>query len=1171
MHDTLTPKRLIADSLRHHRRIHIAVALGTAAATAVLTGALLVGDSVRGSLKHTALDRLGGIDEVLVSNQLFPQRLADDFDDGAEQKPYAAIAPGLYLVGSASHPDNKSRAAGVNILALTDEFRQTYYPPHGASSEFQLPKDNEIILNQALADELQAKVKDEIVLWLAAAHEVPSESPLGRKENTVAGTQRLNVAAIIPNTGLGAFSLSPNQQTPKNAYVSLARMQRTLDKPDRINALFVRGRADNPTTQTLEQQHAALTAALKPKLADYGLAWTKTKQGYFNLAGDRMLIDPPTEQAVLETYGDLQPQKVYTYLANMISAGGKQIPYSTIAAMDLVDRPPLGPFRTPEGAAIGPLADGEIVLNRWAAEDLGVQPGAEVRIDYFEPESTHAEVKEATATFKLKAIVDLKENDEAFVTPDLTPELPGVTDQLKMGDWDAPFPYDPDRVRRKDEDYWDDYRATPKAFVNYATGRKLWGSRFGELTSIRIVPKDGMTVESLAARFQPDPASLGFAFQPVRLRAIEASSGTTPFEGLFIGFSFFIIAAAVMLTMLLFKLGVEQRASEVGLMLALGLGLRRVSRLLLVEGTIVAAIGAAIGLALGVGYAWLMLAGLRTLWLDAVTVPFLDLYVTPKSLLIGYGSGVVVSVVAIWWSLRALKRLSVRRLLANQAAESDLAPVANSAERHGGRSLQRGALVQWGAIVGAVAVGALAMTLQDEAQAGAFFGSAALILTGLLTFVRRRLAAARFGSLVNPGPGRVVTLAVRNAGRNPGRSTLTIGLVAAAAFLIVAVSAFRLAPPSSYLEKTSGTGGFALVGQSDLSILPDMNTEQGRIDLNFPIEGNSRVATETRASLAAMTAYPFRFRAGDDASCLNLYQTEQPRILGAGEKFVERGGFSWASTDANSDDERANPWRMLRRRTAINSNAREIIPYSEFPNEVPVVLDQATAIYSLHLSGVGATFTTTNGRNETVRMRVVGLLRNSILQGSLVIHEDHFKRHFPEVGGYRYFLLEAPPEKEADVARTLESELGDFGFDAQRTDKLLKGFMAVQNTYLSTFQSLGGLGLLLGTFGLAVVQLRNVLERRGELALMRAVGLSKSLLGRLVFWENLALLVGGLGCGAIAAGVAVLPHAFFGGASIPWLELAGTLGVVLVVGLLAGMVVVRSVLRMPILASLRGD
>jgi ABC-type antimicrobial peptide transport system permease subunit len=131
--------------------------------------------------------------------------------------------------------------------------------------------------------------------------------------------------------------------------------------------------------------------------------------------------------------------------------------------------------------------------------------------------------------------------------------------------------------------------------------------------------------------------------------------------------------------------------------------------------------------------------------------------------------------------------------------------------------------------------------------------------------------------------------------------------------------------------------------------------------------------------------------------------------------------------------------------------------------------------------------------------------------------------------------------------------------------------LAVQNTYLSTFQTLGGLGLLLGTFGLAVVQLRNALERRGELALLRAVGLSKSLLGRLVLWENVALLVGGLACGVIAAAIAVVPHAVSGGAGVPWAWLGGTPAVVLAVGVLTGAVVVRRVLRMPILASLRGE
>ncbi|MGC3966796.1 MAG: hypothetical protein QM775_05310 [Pirellulales bacterium] len=183
MHETLTPKRLIADSLRHHRRIHIAVALGTAAATAVLTGALLVGDSVRGSLKHTALDRLGAIDDVLVSQNLFREQLADELDDaGPTPKPYVVAAPGLYLAGSATHPTNKSRAANVNILGFTDEFRQAFYPRDGESYEVKSPRDDEIVLNETLANELAANIGDDIILRLPTARDVPEESPLGRQD-----------------------------------------------------------------------------------------------------------------------------------------------------------------------------------------------------------------------------------------------------------------------------------------------------------------------------------------------------------------------------------------------------------------------------------------------------------------------------------------------------------------------------------------------------------------------------------------------------------------------------------------------------------------------------------------------------------------------------------------------------------------------------------------------------------------------------------------------------------------------------------------------------------------------------------------------------------------------------------------------------------------------------
>ncbi len=858
-----------------------------------------------------------------------------------------------------------------------------------------------------------------------------------------------------------------------------------------------------------------------------------------------MLVDPPAVASALKAFEDDHPQQVLTYLANTIAIGKKEIPYSTIAALDLASNPPLGPFKTTDGKGLEPLADDEIVLNDWAAKELDAKTGDEVRIAYFEPESTHGEARERWATFKLKAIVAL---DGAAADPDLTPTLKGVTDQLSMADWNPPFPFDSQRVRPQDEKYWDDHRATPKAFVSFAAGSKLWASRFGAVTSIRLAPTKTLTAESVAARWRPDPIAMGFEFRPVKRLAWQASQGTTPFNALFLGFSFFIIAAAVMLVALLFRLGIERRAREIGILVATGFTTHQVGHLLLIEGAIVAVLGSLLGMLGGVGYAWLMLAGLRTWWLAAITTPFLELHLTLASLAIGAVSSIVVSLLAIVWALWLLRRVSPRQLLAGQAQES--------ATLRRGRGLAS-RVVAWVGFALAAVCSLAGWRLEGMAQAGAFFGAGSCALTASLATIWNHISRGATGSVVAPGPGRLTRLAIRNAARNPGRSTLTIGLVAAASFLLVAVSAFHLEPPRSLEKRTSGTGGYMLVAESDQPILADLNSPDGRADLGFPARDSRTIATAQ--------VFTCRLQPGEDASCLNLYQTQQPRVVGVSREMIERGGFAWSATAAVTDAERKNPWLLLEQKLPPVEDEHGAVHAV-----VPVILDEATAMYSLHI-GLGSRYTIDDGHGHTLRMQIVGLLANSILQGTLVIDERWFLYHFPDVSGCRFFLIDCAPENSTAVDESLERNLGDYGFDAQSTGQRLAGLLAVQNTYLSTFQSLGGLGLLLGTFGLATVQLRNVLERRGELALLRAAGFRRRTLVKLVLLESVALLVAGLGVGVLTALIAIAPQFAGGGASIPWLTLACTLGLVLVAGLAASAAAARSVLTAPLLPALRGE
>jgi hypothetical protein len=551
-----------------------------------------------------------------------------------------------------------------------------------------------------------------------------------------------------------------------------------------------------------------------------------------------------------------------------------------------------------------------------------------------------------------------------------------------------------------------------------------------------------------------------------------------------------------------------------------------------------------------------MLVALRTWWVGAIATPFLGLYVGPLSLAVGFVVGLVVSVTTIWFSLGRVKRAVVRGLLAGEIKD------ARSAESGTRSGMQAGRIRTWVAgllFLAAVGLAFYASRLGGEAQAGCFMAAGAALLTSLLLVANGRLRGAGEQSTLVSGPvlGR---LAVRNAGRNSGRSTATIALVACAAFLIVTVSAFRMSPTDE------GVGGFDLLAESSQPIYDDLNSDAGRKEL---------LADKANALVGA-TVLSLRLKPGDDASCRNLYQPMQPRILGVTPQVIDYfeqpkspARFNWSASAAKTAEEKKNPWLLLKASAASGP------PESSgptFDEAVPVVLDQNTAMYSLRLyRGIGETFALTYAGIGTVRFRVVGLLANSVLQGNLLISEADFKRLFPQISGYRFFLIRLPQGKSEKIAGVLEDRLGDEGFDTVDAKARLADLLAVQNTYISTFQSLGALGLVLGTFGLAAVQLRSVFERRRELALMRATGFRPSKLGEMVLLENLVLLVGGLGLGTVAALVAVLPQMLLGAARPPILDLSILLGVVLVVGIATGLIAVRATLKAPLVGALRGE
>jgi hypothetical protein len=272
--------------------------------------------------------------------------------------------------------------------------------------------------------------------------------------------------------------------------------------------------------------------------------------------------------------------------------------------------------------------------------------------------------------------------------------------------------------------------------------------------------------------------------------------------------------------------------------------------------------------------------------------------------------------------------------------------------------------------------------------------------------------------------------------------------------------------------------------------------------------------------------------------------------------MVERGGFRFASTIASTAAEAANPWRLLRRAFADGA--------------IPAIGDESAVRWQLHLD-VGQDLIVQDERGREVRLRFVALLQGSMLQSEILVADAQFTRLFPTLSGHAFFLIEAPSALAGEVERELERQLAPFSFDVARSSDRLKDYFAVQNTYLSTFQTLGGIGLLLGTAGLAVVLLRNVWERRGELALMRTLGFSRAALSAMVLFENVILLAAGLSAGTLSALVAIAPSVAAHPASVPWASLTVTVLAVFITGVSAGAVVLRPALRAPLLTALRAE
>ncbi|MBE0542767.1 MAG: FtsX-like permease family protein [Verrucomicrobia bacterium] len=1309
----MTFRTLIRRSLSYHWRAHLGVVLGAAIGSAALIGALVVGDSVKQSLRERALARVGKADLMLLpSDRFFTEKLgtnlpwnsasweAGNFKGSFAARPAAA----LLLPSVATLPDGSVRVSQVNLVGVRnpdhigreahnfDSFDRSTglfwdYAPNGQPRSIA---PGTVLLNEALQQRLGVKEGDSVLFRLHKPSALSREAPITPRSESTA-TLRLRVGGSVSAANFGDFGLTSSQSSRLNAFVNQGELQSATGLEGRMNFIlapmalaedhagsgfwqrlrpwlsvfrlneWLDRQASLPADQALALAHEAFRQSWSLEDSEHDL-FVSTNGSIIELRTKRVFLDRPVADGSLrKSPGEVHlcllhagcidfptdfttnAQPLITYLVNLLSAGTNTTPYSMVTAA--------GAPWTPAD-----MRDDEIIVSQWLADDLSVKPGDAISLVYFDPESG-TQLLEHTNTFRVYSIAPM---ELPWADRTLMPDFPGIEKAESTSDWDAGFPL-VHKIRDQDEEYWKQHRGTPKAFITLAAGQKMWANRFGDLTAIRFpIPMNTLpltptlspgerenrsqsqsntqTDEISATPAEPNgsrtlsplpagegqgegdrseqtdlaaipdvaaykaaleekilanlkPEELGFRFEPVREQALAAAEQSQDFGGLFLGFSFFLIAAALLLMAMLFQFGLEQRAPEVGTLLALGFTPSQVRKLLLREGVALAFIGGVLGAIGGLAYARAMLHGLATIWRDAVGASALTFHASPQTLVIGIFAATAVGAVTIWLALRKFVKRPARELLVGEVQ------IAESGARSRGRIL--GAV----ALAGALGLVGYAMARGDMANAGVFFGAGALILMAGLSAVNVRLARlgasrdftftpalplkerenhsqaqnkpeigtvsarseqCRTGQMLSPlpagegqgeGEAREVlslsALGLRSCARRRTRSLATIAMLACGSFLIVSIGVFRLDANRDATERTSGTGGFALIGETTIPVVHDLNSESGRDFFAL-----------SERDLEGVNIIPFRVRAGDEASCLSLNRAQKPRLLGVRPESLE-GRFAFAKLVDNTMQRQ--PWAALKLGEFYPQRGQPLAP-----NEIAAIGD-ANSIQWAMGKKVGDTIDYVDERGQPFKVRIVGAVANSILQGQLLIDEAEFVKRFPGESGYRMLLVDAPSNTVAQVSATLSRAMQDVGLELTPTAQRLAQFNAVQNTYLGTFQVLGGLGLLLGSVGLGIVVLRNVLERRGELALLVAVGFRKPTVQWLLLIENGALLAVGLALGVIAAAVAVLPAVLAPGGQLPVVSLTLTLAAVLINGALWTWMATRYAVRGDLLAALRNE
>ncbi|MDG1173259.1 MAG: ABC transporter permease, partial [Opitutales bacterium] len=990
----------------------------------------------------------------------FHADLANRLQAGWKGNESAQFAPVLMTQGTLASPDGKVRASGVQVLGIDDRFFDFAKDPK------QVPdlKQQNFWFSPDLANELGVKAGTRMILRVEEPSLFSRDAPLSGERDARFVSWNRPFGGVLNSSQLGKFSLRANMEPIRTVFAPLSLLQEDMF----VNFDPVGERTDfanlllvltNEPENILEENMERVWT-----LSDAGLDIKKLQSNEaWSLRTRSVFLSDSIVDKAMEINPSLQGE--FTYLVNAISKPviGQDQGRSIIPYSMVCGVEPRA-----EGLLSGEWSDDQIALNQWAAQDLNLSLGDRVSLQYYTVGESR-ELLQSLESFEVRKILPMPKKIPSGQESDWTPRFPGLSDAENCGEWDTGIPIKY-KIRPKDEKYWDDFRGSPKAFVSLSAAQEMWGNRWGNHTGLRTIGK--RSAQRLQTNLHQKLRSSDSGLRIIQLKsdAKNAVSGPVDFGQLFLAFGFFVILTGVSLSAMLFGFSMEQRNRQVGLFLALGYSPMRVKVLSWTEAGVVCLLGSLMGL----GWSWFFGKGILWMlegsWGGAVSNLKIIYSPTAQSIGIGAFCSFFMGLFALAWVSRKQSRQAPVALL-NGGEFIESISYSEIKKLDGGKWVS---VAAWTTAILFCLLG----WRNQLPMAPTFFGVGALVLTaGLVGFFR----------LHRKGRRKVhEDKLLLQLDRRIGRKLTVVGILAVASFLVIGAGAFRQKAPVDSSKLDSGTGGFSHILKTSLPLYDDLLGVEAEalFDLDPGImDGVSLVS--------------LRAQEGDDASCLNLNQAQIPPLYGVPLDQLN-GRFEFVEGN----------WSALSKPIAVGV--------------YPALVDQNTLMWALKKK-IGDHIPYTDGEGKTFKIQIAAVVKGSFLQGGLYFAEEHWVKHFPGRGGYQNFWIDVENDRQQIVLNHLKDRLFNYGPETQLIQERLYRLKEVENTYLSIFQFLGGLGVILGTFGLLVAIMRNLWERRKEQAILNAIGYSIARLRVLAWKENISLVAWGLSIGFGAGLLGVLP------------------------------------------------